>query len=146
MFNHQPQGAPVTAESLDREHVLDFHQAISAIGAYPTMQRHLGLVFDLELPLDFVAQTTPSPPGTLSVVGVDVGWGDATPTTVPPTATAYLHTAIGARRIFAVATLALAEPGRPGLIGLLDLDKRSFGVAQSTSTARCTRRSSTPAT
>ncbi len=52
--------------SLDREHVLDFHQAISAIGAYPTMQRHLGLVFDLELPLDFVAQTTPSAPGTLS--------------------------------------------------------------------------------
>ena len=31
-------------------HILDFHQALSSLNAYPALQRALGLVFDLELP------------------------------------------------------------------------------------------------
>ena len=35
--------------------MLDFHQALSSHRRLPPLQRELGLVFDLELPLDFVA-------------------------------------------------------------------------------------------
>ena len=124
VFSHQPQGAPVTAESLDREHVLDFHQALSAIGAYPLLQRDLGLVFDVELPLDFVADTGVGV-GEFAIVEVLTRWDDPAATFVPPTRTAYQHVPFGQRRLFAVATL-----GRPGFIGMLNLDKRWFGVAQ----------------
>ncbi len=130
VFNHQPQGAEVTADSLDREHVLDFHRAISSLGTYPTLQRDLGLVFDLELPLDFVAQTGTSGPGELAIVDVTSEWEDPATTSIPPTRTAYVHAQVGQVRIFAVAPLAMTRPGQPSLIGLLDLDKRSFGVAQ----------------
>ncbi|MGZ8802416.1 MAG: hypothetical protein ACXWZL_07365, partial [Mycobacterium sp.] len=130
VFNHQPQGADVTADSLDREHVLDFHQAISSLGSYPTLQRDLGLVFDLELPVDFVAQTGTSAPGELAIVDVQSEWEDPATTSVPPTKTAYVHAAVGDVQLFAIAPLAMKRPGQPSLIGLLDLDKRSFGVAQ----------------
>ncbi|MFL6100303.1 MAG: hypothetical protein ACJ71T_10150 [Actinomycetales bacterium] len=130
VFNHQPQGADVTADSLDREHVLDFHQAISSLGSYPTLQRDLGLVFDLELPLDFVAQTGTDTPGELAIVEVQSEWEEPATTSIPPTRTAYVHAQVGDVRLFAVAPLAMTRPGQPSLLGLLDLDKRSFGVAQ----------------
>jgi hypothetical protein len=129
VFAHQPQGAEVTEHSLDREHVLDFHQALSSVHAYHQLQRDLGLVFDLELPRDFVADAS-NPAGELAITGVDVHWDTDIATQVPPTKVAYLHTSIGAEhRIFAVAPLAAAGP-RPLLLGLLGLVPRFFGIAQ----------------
>ena len=45
----------------------DFHQALSALEAHPALQRALGLVFDLDLPLDLVPATAPGTSGNLSV-------------------------------------------------------------------------------
>lgn len=83
VFTHQPQGAEVTKEGLDVEHVLDFHQVLSSVHAYHQLQRDLGLVFDLELPRDFVADAL-DPHGELAITGVDVRWDQDITTQVPP--------------------------------------------------------------
>ncbi len=129
VFTHQPQGAAVTEKSLDRDHVLDFHQALSSVHAYRELQRDLGLVFDVELPRDFVVEAS-DPPGALAITGVDVAWDDDVPTQVPETKVAYLHTNFGEQqRMFCVAPLWLGG-ARPLLLGLLDLTARHFGIAQ----------------
>jgi hypothetical protein len=129
VFAHQPQGAEVTDDSLDRDHVLDFHQALSSVHAYRQLQRDLGLVFDLELPRDFIADAS-DPPGALAITGVDVQWNQDIPTQVPATEVAYVHTGMSAeKRVFCVAPLWLAGR-RPLLLGLLELAPRFFGVAQ----------------
>lgn len=131
VFNHVPQGAAVTRDSLDDMRVLDFHQALSALGAYPALMRWLGLVFDLRLPADFVARTGPSSPSQLHVVAAEGPWNADTPTTTPRTSTAYLYSAIGDQDLFAVAPQAVVAKGaRPRVMGLLDLDRSWFGVAQ----------------
>ncbi len=129
VFTHQPQGAEVTKEGLDVEHVLDFHQVLSSVHAYRQLQRDLGLVFDLELPRDFVADAL-DPHGELAITGVDVRWDQDIPTQVPPTKVAYLHADLDAEhRLFCVAPLGLTAP-RPLLAGLLQLAPRFFGIAQ----------------
>ncbi|PSN13065.1 hypothetical protein C7271_22920, partial [filamentous cyanobacterium CCP5] len=130
VFSHMPAGAPVTRESLDERTVLDFHQAITALNVYPLLQRQLGLVFDLELPQEFVALTSGSTPGTLSVVQADGGW--QIPTTLPVTETAYLHSGVaGGQRIFLTAPRALITGNGPfSVLGLLALDPTRFGLAQ----------------
>jgi hypothetical protein len=129
VFTHQPQGAEVTKDSLDRDRVLDFHQALSSVHAYRQLQRDLGLVFDLELPLDFVVNAS-DPPGELAINGVDVQWNEGIPTQVPRTNVAYVHTDINNdRRVFCVAPLWLSGR-RPLLLGVLELAPRHFGVAQ----------------
>lgn len=135
VFSHMPAGAPVTRESLNERTLLDFHQAITSLNAYPLLQRQLGLVFDLELPQDFVALTTGSTPGILSVVKVDGGW--QIPTTVPANQTAYLHSQQGGKpgaggdRTFLTAPRALVTGTGPlSVLGLLALDPTRFGLAQ----------------
>jgi hypothetical protein len=131
VFNHAPQGASVTRESLDDARVLDFHQALSSLGAYPDLMRKLGLVFDLELPLDFVARTTSSAPGQLDVAAVEGNWNSDTATTVPRTSTAYIHETVEGQELFGVAPRSMFDRvRRPHVLGLLTLDKRWFGVAQ----------------
>src|SRR5215831_12341273 len=132
VFNHPPlgdnAGNPVV---LDKKKVLDFHQALSSLGAYPDLQRKLGLVFDVELPLDFLAQTSLTTPSELRITAADGRWDAGTPTTVPATSTAYLHVKIGSRQLFGVAPRSmLGQLTGPTVLGLLDLDKASFGVAQ----------------
>jgi hypothetical protein len=132
VFSHPPLGdnadKPVV---LDKNKVLDFHQALSSLGAYPDLQRKLGLVFDVELPLDFLAQTSLTMPGELRITAVDGHWDAGTPTTVPATSTAYVHVRIGNQQLFAVAPRSMfGQPTGPAMLGLLDLDKASFGVAQ----------------
>ena len=132
VFNHPPLGDDAdTPVRLDRDKVLDFHQVLSSLGAYPDLQRKLGLVLDVELPLDFVAQTSRTAPGELRIIAADGPWADDTATTVPATSTAYVHVGIGGRQLFAVAPRAmLGQATGSNLLGLLDLDKGSFGVAQ----------------
>lgn len=131
VFNHVPQGAPVTRDSLDDAKVLDFHQAISALGAYPALMRRLGLVFDLELPADFLARTGPGTHKELQIVGADGPWNADTPTATPRTSTAYLYTGVGDLTLFAVAPrAAVTNTSRPSVLGLLDLDRTWFGLAQ----------------
>src|SRR4029078_11537397 len=55
VFHHMP--TPKRDDlALDTDNLLDFHQALSSLNAYPDLQRALGLVFDLELPRDFVKE------------------------------------------------------------------------------------------
>jgi hypothetical protein len=133
VFSHQPAGAPVTRERLDERTVLDFHQALSSLDAYPALQRMLGLVFDFELPIDFVAAAPFGAAGTIRVVQADGSWDDATPTIVPATATAYIHIT-GENRLFFTAPRATIDKNNTseplGALGLLALDPTRFGLAQ----------------
>src|SRR5262249_4811749 len=132
VFNHPPlgdnAGNPVV---LDKKKVLDFHQALSSLGAYPDLQRKLGLVFDVELPLDFLAQTSLTTPSELRITAADGHWDAGTPTTVPATSTAYLHVKIGSRQLFGVAPRSmLGQLTGPPVLGFLALAKASSGAAQ----------------
>ena len=55
VYSHMPQGAPIHENPPDFDTLIDFHQALSSLNSYPELLRALGLVFDFELPVDFVA-------------------------------------------------------------------------------------------
>ena len=139
VFSHMAPGAPVSevpedvgieSRPVDPDTVLDFHQALSSLNAYRILQRRLGLAFDLELPADFIPQRPALQPGELRITHVDGGWSD-TPTTIPATSTAYVHSTIGAIHLFAIAPRQLVEHQYPlGTLGLLNLDPARYGVAQ----------------
>jgi len=132
VVNHQPQGVPVTHASLDEDKVLDFHQALSSLNTYPAIQRMLGLVFDVELPIDFLPPTaTPLTAGVLRITQVDGDWNTDTPTTVPVTSTAYLHSTGGGGRLFGLAPRYLVDKSQPlQVLGLLALDPTRYCIAQ----------------
>jgi hypothetical protein len=131
VFSHVPPGAPVSASSLDTERVLDFHQALSALNAYPGLLRLLGLVYDLELPLDFVADTAGTAAGVLRVTELDGDWSAEVTTIVPQTSTAYVNASLGGRRVVALAPRALVEQDRPlAALGLVALDPSRYGIMQ----------------
>ncbi len=130
VFHHMPtppqKDNPVV---IDTDTAIDFHQALSSLNSYPALLRALGLVFDLELPVDFVAQTAPTKFGTLSVA--QASWDWALPTTSPELETAYVHLPAGTNSLFLTAPLALKEANAPFLAtGLIALDPTSFGLAQ----------------
>lgn len=132
VFNHVPPGQPIERNPPDFKNLLDFHQALSALNSYPELMRALGLVFDLELPRDFVAVTPLNNPSPLSVTGIAPGWEWAIAPAVPPLITACLHAATGPN-----AHIFLTAPGfiaklTPDLetLGLLNLDGARFGLAQ----------------
>ena len=128
VFSHMPPGAPVKREALDERTILDFHQALTSLNTYREIQRMLGLVFDFELPLEFVAMTQAETSGVLRVVRVDGDWDPEALTAIPETATAYVHaTAETGDRIFMTAPRSLR---RPQVLGLLNLDPNRFGLAQ----------------
>ncbi|HKR01391.1 MAG TPA: hypothetical protein VJT09_12010 [Pyrinomonadaceae bacterium] len=113
---------------IDTENLLDFHQALSSLNSYPELQRALGLVFDLELPRDFVKETAHSKFETLSVGGTNFDW--STQTRTPELATAYVHLNAGQHRLFVTAPRSLKEPSPVTVMGLLNLDPERFGLAQ----------------
>src|SRR5215207_5694414 len=132
VFHHMPiperdQLAP------DWDSMLDFHQALGSLNSYPEVQRALGIVFDFELPQDFVPLTQAGPPASLSVTGVTPGrqWSISPHTPELATACVRLELEDG-RRVFLTAPRSLAEPLAPvpPVVGLLDLDLRRFGLAQ----------------
>lgn len=127
VFHHMPT-PPRDELTIDKDNLLDFHQALSSLGAYPTLQRALGIVFDLELPRDFVVET-PNTFGTLAVSQTNFGWRVDTKT--PELATAYVHIVSGRQRLFFTAPRAMTDQSSPiTVIGLLELDPERFGLAQ----------------
>jgi hypothetical protein len=128
VFNHMPQGVPLKRESLDEKTVIDFHQALSSLNTYPELQRKLGLVFDLELPIEFIVASQGQAPGELRIVQVDGGWDINTSTTISPTSTAYINLMVeNGDRLFCTAPRNLLNPE---IFGLLNLDPTRFGLVQ----------------
>ena len=134
--NHVPPGKPIADNPPDFETLIDFHQALSALNSYPQLLRALGLVFDFELPVDFLT-TAGGPVGTLSVSDIpDVAWQlDATQTVpaLPRLETAYVLLPNVAPNIHLFAT----APGALGKLsdqietfGLLNLMPGRYGLAQ----------------
>jgi hypothetical protein len=132
LYHHMPP-AP-TFVPPDMASVIDFHKAITGLQAYPVLLRALGLVFDLDLPADFLPLTALTSFGTFGVVEAVPGGGWAIPPTkVPPAQTAYDYVALGAdHKLFLTAPRhGLNAPDPSGqIIGLLNLDPRDFGLAQ----------------
>jgi hypothetical protein len=134
-----PQGTTLKDNPTDFENLLDFHQALSSLNSYPELLRALGLVFDVELPRDFVALAAP---GSLSVVDCTPHWHWAiAPTPTPPLETAYLHLRgetgdhvfLTAPKVFKPAGdqgVGGARPAELDTLGLLILDPQRFGLAQ----------------
>ena len=134
VFNHIPPGAPGPV-TINHDTVLDFHKALTSLNNYPILQRMLGLVFDMELPVDFIALSsilggTPSP-GYLKITNVDGHWDTSTTTTIPTTKTAYIHTRTNSDHIFYSAPRYFSDHIEPlGVQGLLNLDPSYYGIAQ----------------
>jgi hypothetical protein len=130
VFHHMPtpkqENNPVV---IDTEEVIDFHQALSSLNSYPALLRALGLVFDLELPVEFVKDTAPGGFGTLSVAETSMDWAVATQMT--ELETAYVNLPAGTNHLFFTAPRVLDAPGTPlSVLGLINLDPTSFGLAQ----------------
>ncbi len=130
VFHHMPtpkqKDNPVV---LDADEALDFHQALSSLNTYPALLRALGLVFDLELPAEFVKDTAPGAYGTLAVAKTSLEWQVATQMT--ELETAYVNLPAGANHLFFTAPRVLDDPATPlSVLGLINLDPTSFGLAQ----------------
>lgn len=130
VFHHMPTPDPKEVPlELDTDNVLDFHRALSSLNSYPPLLRALGLVFDLELPAGFVADTAPGSYKTLSVKSVSLSWQTATDS--PPLETAYVNLPVGANHLFLTAPLILHDPSASAVAaGLIALDPTRFGLAQ----------------
>lgn len=130
VFHHMPMPDRNDHElSIDTENLLDFHQVLSSLNAYPEMQRAMGLVFDLELPHGFVKKTAPGKFGTLFVANANLDWEIAPKT--PDLETAYVHLDIANLHLFFTAPRVLNDPSAPvSVLGLLAMDPRRFGLAQ----------------
>lgn len=131
--SHMPQGDALKDRPQDFDERIDFHTALSCLNSYPELLRALGLVFDLELPVEFVATT--SAPGAWETLAIsDVpGRTWAISTNLPATKTAYLHWHLDqpAFRLFTAAPAVLRDGSQPlDVFGLLTLDPRRHGVAQ----------------
>jgi hypothetical protein len=115
----------------DWDTLLDFHQALGALGGYPALQRALGLVFDLEVPADLLPVAEDVQVEPLSVAAATPGWDWALPPLLFDLATGCLHWRLeDGRRIFLAAPRSLSEPSPAEVVGLLDLDPARFGLAQ----------------
>jgi hypothetical protein len=130
VFHHMPTPPRGKGPKIDTDKILDFHQALTALNAYPELLRALGLVFDLDLPRTFVAETT-STFGTISVKTVTPGSRWAVVPKTPALETAYLHMMAEGRRLFLAAPRVIKDPLAPiTAMGLLNLDPERFGLAQ----------------
>lgn len=118
LYHHMPVPDTVTRPPMDK--VLDFHRALTALTAYPSLLRALGLVFDLTVPR---AGLHPGFEGELRVTAFDRGgpW-EPDPQWVMPS-TAY-RLVPAEPDIFTAASLSGLE------LGLLPLGSPGFGLAQ----------------
>ncbi|MCC7451536.1 MAG: hypothetical protein IT324_29270 [Anaerolineae bacterium] len=131
MFHHMPPAPPITPPNMDE--VLDFHKVISALGSYPELMRAMGLVFDIDLPVDFVAVTQTAAPGALGVSEGVPGWDWAVqPTPRPQSTTGYYHLFapnedVPGRYFFPAPQGGLDDQG---ILGLLNLNPDDYCLAQ----------------
>jgi hypothetical protein len=139
VFHHMPTPkGPNEATSVppldpDWETKIDFHQALGSLNSYPSLQRALGVVFDVELPKEFVPITAPGQFAELSVSAVAAGWEWAIAPAAPELATGCVHLDLGGQtRVFLTAPRVLDDPtaDAPPILGLLDLNPLRFGLAQ----------------
>jgi hypothetical protein len=133
VFHHMP--TPSYSEhpldNIDTQNLFDFHQALSALNAYPELLRALGLVFDFELPRGFMPTTPLDNYGIISIGKVNAGWDWAITPKVPKLETAYLHVQLSEKRVFLTAPRVMVDHEAPvTAIGLLNLDSTNFGLAQ----------------
>ena len=138
-FHHMPQPPleddpprlPPLPEP-DWDQLFDFHQALSALQNYRELQRRLGLVFELELPEDFVPIAPPNQTSTLAVVDVAPGWDWDVVPEIRGLKTAVVHSEKepGERLFFTAPAGVLSGTNAIEVFGLLNLDPVLFGVAQ----------------
>ncbi len=116
---------PKSNLTYDPQEIIDFHQALSATGNYPSLQRALGLVFDIEVPVEALEPNT-TQELFLHIVGHSLD-GDFVASN-GAVRTAYFLLDTGTQGwIFHTAS-------RPGVIrgafGIAALDPDWFGLAQ----------------
>ncbi len=132
VFHHMPTPSrkdhPIE-EDLDKDTILDFHQALSSLNSYPQLLRALGLVFDLELPRDFVTETAENVPGRLSVIDAKRAW--AMQPVLPAFKTSYIHAVDMGGRSFFTEPRNFSLANFPiNVLGLLLMNSRTYGVTQ----------------
>jgi hypothetical protein len=120
------QPPPKSNLTYDPEKIIDFHQSLSAIGNYPSLQRALGLVFDIELPIDELEITKNQQPFSLQIISHSLK-DDFTPLKVK-ISTMYFLCDFGVQgHIFHTAS-------RPGIFrgafGVAALNPAWFGLSQ----------------
>lgn len=123
----QPHDPPPKSNlAYDPDKVIDFHQALSAMGNYPSLQRALGLVFDLEVPIDALESTPAAAPRFMHIAAHSLD-GDF-PAANGSVRTAYFLLDAGAPgMVFHTASrLGVAR----GAFGVAALDPQWFGLAQ----------------
>ena len=121
---HRPPTDPGYART-DEAEPPDFHQVIAAMGTHPQLMRRLGLVFDVELPLDDLALEDTAADRYLRVHPPDMGLGDAVHHHTPWTRVDFDTVRTDRYRGFGVAGTR-----RRGAIGLFALDSPQVTVAQ----------------
>ncbi len=130
VFHHMP--TPTRAQAGDvafDPDAVDFHQAISSLESHPELLRALGLVFDLELPVDAVPESVFPAFSTIAVVGTSLRW--QLPPTERPLETACVHAMAGNTRVFFTASRTQSPGSSPAqVLGLLNLDPARYGIAQ----------------
>jgi hypothetical protein len=130
VYHHMPtpteeQAGPVRVDP----DAFDFHQALSSLESHPELLRALGLVFDVELPLDLMPASTGAGFSTLSVEKTTFPWQIAPQG--QPLETACMHVSVGQTRLFCTASRTQTPGSSPAqILGLLNLDPARYGVAQ----------------
>jgi hypothetical protein len=156
VFSHMPSPEFRDELTVDGATIFDFHKALSTRNSYPRLLRQLGIVFDLDLPADFVdVKALPgltslwvkgaTPATTATTAGASRRDSDyvsapsapewSTPPTVRSLKTAVAHTPLtildeGDHRYFFTAPRFLSDPTSPLIFGLLGLEAGDFGFAQ----------------
>jgi hypothetical protein len=120
LYHHLPPAPNMTRPPMDE--VLDFHRALTALSAYPSLMRALGLVLDATIDRGSVPFTPGGQCGEIAVSVFECGpWFLAPQASAPNTAYHHLD---GPSVVFATAS-ALGPTS-----GLLPLQTDQFGLAQ----------------
>jgi len=129
-YYHMPTPDRETAGEVSIDpNALDFHQALSSLESHPELLRALGLIFDVELPHDFLPQTALGAFNTVSVEKTNFPWQVVTKS--PALETAYCYFAAGQNRFFVTASRTMTPASSPAqVVGLLNLAPEGFGLAQ----------------
>ena len=128
-----PNRPPLPSSPADFASLLDFHKALSALAAHPSLLASLGLVVPVEVPPGLCPSSpTASSYLTLTVTALTPGWTSADPPALVQVPTAYTR----ADGIFAAAPAtepAAVQQGDLGqgdvVDGFLSLDPQYFGLA-----------------
>ena len=129
-----PNRPPLPSTPQDLARLLDFHAALSALAAHPSLLTALGLVFPVEVPGTLCP---PSPASgsyrSLTVTAVTPGWAWSNPPALAPVDTAYVRSGTGFAAAPATdpASLASGSISAGDVIdGFLALTPASFSLAE----------------